>query len=94
MTFITSNIMANFVSENTCTPNTATVYVTGGDHLKNGASMAFVTTILSWGVIEFKQAYIAGGQLDDMLDCIRWPLEYFIKCHVAPDEFYGMVCWQ
>lgn len=53
--------------------------------------MAFTVTSLAWGLLEFKDAYEAAGQLDYMYDCIRWPLEYLMKCHVAPHVFYGQV---
>lgn len=53
--------------------------------------MAFSTTILSWGLLEFWNAYQQTGQLNAMLDCIKWPLDYFIKAHVKPDEFYAQV---
>ena len=26
-----------------------------------------------------------------MLDCLKWPLDYLIKCHVSPDELYVQV---
>ena len=59
--------------------------------MKNIASMSMASALISWSIIEFKEAYVAGGAMTDILDCIRWPLEYMIKYHVAPNEFYGMV---
>lgn len=53
--------------------------------------MAFTVTSLAWGLLEFKDAYEAAGQLDYMYDCIQWPLDYLMKCHVAPHVFYGQV---
>ena len=67
------------------------IHHTAADHLKRSANIALATSVLAWGVIEFKEAYMAGGAMSDILDCIRWPLEYMIKYHVAPNEFYGMV---
>ena len=64
-----------------------------GDHVKFGFLMAFSTTLLSWGVIEYKDAYTDAGELQAMLDSIKWPLDYFIKAHVKPNVFYGQVCY-
>ena len=53
--------------------------------------MSWSTTVLVWGLIEFRDAYVSAGQLDFMLDSIKWPLDYFIKCHVSDTQFYGQV---
>ncbi len=52
-----------------------------GDHVKFGFPMAYTLTTLAWGLLTNYEAYSAGGNLDTMLDCIDWPLEYFIKAH-------------
>lgn len=62
-----------------------------GDHVKFGFPMAFSTTLLTWGLLEYRDAYLKSGQLEHMLDCIKWPLDYFIKAHVKSDVFYGQV---
>ena len=55
--------------------------------------MAYSVTMLSWGLIEYRDAYEAAGELAYGLDCIKWPLDYFIKAHVGKNKFYGQVCW-
>ncbi|PVD35339.1 hypothetical protein C0Q70_02299 [Pomacea canaliculata] len=62
-----------------------------GDNVKFNFPMAFSTTMLCWSLLEFKDAYEKAGQLDYMYDSIRWPLEYFIKCHTGPNELYVQV---
>ena len=62
-----------------------------GDFVKFGFPMAGSVTVLTYGLLEFWDAYEASGELDNMLDCIKWPLDYFIKAHVSPDKFYGQV---
>ena len=64
-----------------------------GDHVKFGFPMAYSTTVLTWGLLEYRDAYQASGELADMLDCIKWPLDYFIKAHTSKFEFYGQVKW-
>lgn len=62
-----------------------------GDFVKFGFPMAFSTTLLTWGFIEYKTAYSAAGEHDQMLDSIKWPLDYFIKAHISKNELYGQV---
>ena len=62
-----------------------------GDHVKFGFPMASSVTVLAWGLIQYRDAYQAAGELNAMLDCIKWPLDYFIKAHTAKFEFYGQV---
>jgi len=54
--------------------------------------MAYSVTMLSWGLVEYRDAYEAAGELAYGLDCIKWPLDYFIKAHVGKNKFYGQVC--
>ncbi|XP_005111869.2 endoglucanase 4 [Aplysia californica] len=62
-----------------------------GDHVKFNFPMAYTTTVLTWGYLLYPDAYKAAGQEDEILDCVRWPLEYLLKCHTAPEELYVQV---
>lgn len=62
-----------------------------GDHVKFNFPMSFSATVISWGVIEFIDGYKSTGQLDYMLNNLRWVAEYLLKCHTAPNELYGQV---
>lgn len=62
-----------------------------GDHVKFNFPMAWSVTTLAWGGIEFKSAYQSAGEFNNLLDSLRWPLNYFIKCHTSPNVFYGQV---
>lgn len=62
-----------------------------GDHMKFGLPMASSTTLLSWGVIEYEDAYKKSGQYNYMLDNLRWVNDYFIKAHPSPNVFWGQV---
>ena len=53
--------------------------------------MAFTTTVLSWGAIEYQEAYQVSGQLPHLIKAIKWATDYFIKCHVSEFELYGQV---
>ncbi|KAK7471383.1 hypothetical protein BaRGS_00035989 [Batillaria attramentaria] len=62
-----------------------------GDHVKFNFPMAYTTVVLNWGLLEFKDAYVDSGLLDEMYDCVKWPLDYLLKCHVADDVLYVQV---
>ncbi|HYD41894.1 MAG TPA: glycoside hydrolase family 9 protein [Anaeromyxobacter sp.] len=62
-----------------------------GDHVKFQLPMAFSATMLAWGVVEYRDAYAKAGQLDEILDNIKWATDYFIKAHTAPNELYIQV---
>jgi hypothetical protein len=65
--------------------------VSAGDYVKFGFPMAGATSMLLLGLYEFKDAYESVGLLDDMLDCVKWPLDYFMKAHTSQYEFYAQV---
>ncbi len=62
-----------------------------GDHVKFGFPMAFSVTALAWGGIEYEEAYKRSGQWDILVRNLRYVTDYFIKCHTAPNEFYGQL---
>jgi endoglucanase len=70
-------------------------YYDAGDHVKFGLPMTSSMTLLSWGVIEYRNAYQKSGQLDEVLDAIRWGTDYILKAHIANEEgtqqFWGQV---
>ncbi len=62
-----------------------------GDHVKFGLPMAASTTMLAWGAVEYRDAYVSSGQLTYLLNNLRWVNDYFIKAHTAPNELYVQV---
>jgi hypothetical protein len=62
-----------------------------GDHVKFGLPMAASATLLAWGAVEYRDAYVRCQQLEALLDNLRWATDYFLKCHTGPTEFYGQV---
>ena len=53
--------------------------------------MAFATTVLSWSVTSYKEAYVGAGELENAKLAIKWATDYFVKCHVSKYELYGQV---
>ncbi|HEY6125391.1 MAG TPA: glycoside hydrolase family 9 protein, partial [Steroidobacteraceae bacterium] len=62
-----------------------------GDHVKFGLPMAATATMLAWGIVDYRSAYTATGQLDTALDQLKWATDYFIKAHPSANELYGQV---
>ena len=54
--------------------------VSAGDNVKFNFPMASSVTLLAMGLYRYPEAYESAGQTDKMLDCIRWPLDYLLKC--------------
>lgn len=62
-----------------------------GDHVKFGFPMASSTSLLAWGVVDYRSAYADSGQLTHMLNNLRFVNDYFIKAHPAPNVLYGQI---
>ncbi len=62
-----------------------------GDHVKFGFPMAFSATALAWGGIDFADGYQDAGQLARLKRNLRFVNDYFLRCHTAPNEFWGQV---
>jgi endoglucanase len=56
-------------------------YFDAGDHVKFGQPMAFSINMLAWGGVEYKEAYKQSGQLDELLEAVKWGTDYFLKAH-------------
>jgi hypothetical protein len=53
--------------------------------------MAFTVTMLSWGVIEFRQQIAVAGELEHAMEAIKWGTDYFIKAHTSPNVLWAEV---
>lgn len=62
-----------------------------GDHVKFGFPMAYSATALAWGVLDFEDGYVAADQLELIREHLRHVNDYFLRCHTAPEEFWGQV---
>lgn len=66
-------------------------YYDGGGYVKYGFTMAYTTTVVSWGIIRYRRTYEAIGQLQHALNTIKWATDYFLRCKRGPTTFYGQV---
>ncbi|MGN0686794.1 MAG: glycoside hydrolase family 9 protein, partial [Oscillospiraceae bacterium] len=62
-----------------------------GDNVKFNLPMAYTSSVLAWSVYEDRDAYKKSGQLDYILDTIKWVNDYLIKCHPQDDVYYYQV---
>lgn len=62
-----------------------------GDNVKFNLPMAYTSAMLAWSVYEDRDAYKQSGQLEYVLDTIRWVNDYLIKCHPEDDVYYYQV---
>ncbi|KAL3834603.1 hypothetical protein ACJIZ3_009339 [Penstemon smallii] len=76
-------------------------YYDAGDNVKFNFPMAFSTTVLSWGIIEYGKS-IGPTNLKDALEAIRWSTDYFLKATSINGVVFAQVgdpngdhnCWQ
>ena len=62
-------------------------YYDAGDNIKLGYPLAFSLTSLSWGLLHYWDSYIAMGQIDEMLDLIKWGVDWLLKAVVIRKGF-------
>ena len=56
-------------------------YFDAGDHVKFVFPMASSMTMLSWGLVEYRDAYATSGQLDEALEAIKWGTDFLLEAH-------------
>ncbi|KAK1307268.1 Endoglucanase 11 [Acorus calamus] len=77
-------------------------YYDAGDNVKFGLPMAFTVTMLSWGIIEYRDEIASAGELEHALEAVKWGTDYFIKAHTDVNVLWAEVgdgdsdhyCWQ
>ena len=84
-----TNLTAEFIEENYDILNTGTkegtVNVSGGfhdagDHVKFGLPEAYSGSTISWGYLEFRDAYVETEQAEHAETIIRYFCDYFMRC--------------
>ena len=56
-------------------------YFDAGDHIKFIQPLSFSTTLLSWGGIDYAEAYQGSGQLDELRETVKWGTDWLLKAH-------------
>ncbi|GMH42143.1 hypothetical protein BSKO_10062 [Bryopsis sp. KO-2023] len=66
-------------------------YYDAGDTVKFGLPLGVSLTMLSWGLLEFRENYERTNELDNARNAIKWGTDYILKCHTGENEFYAQV---
>ena len=66
-------------------------YYDAGDNVKFNFPQAFTLTLLAWSGITFADGYTKSGQMEYLLDAVKWGTDYLIKCHTSKNELYVQV---
>ncbi|KAJ9153067.1 hypothetical protein P3X46_026553 [Hevea brasiliensis] len=75
-------------------------YYDAGDNIKFGFPMAFTTTLLSWGIIDFGRNM--GPELKNAVKAVKWATDYLLKATTVPGVVFVQVgdaysdhnCWE
>ncbi|KAI4307167.1 hypothetical protein L6164_030384 [Bauhinia variegata] len=60
-----------------------------GNNIKFTFTTAYTVTLLSWTVVEYHTKYNAIGELQHVMDIIKWGSDYLLKVYVPPNSTAG-----
>src|SRR5205823_592176 len=66
-------------------------WVDAGDNMKYTFTAVEAVTMLAFSSIEYRQGLSSSGQLQWMLNQLRWENDWLIKAHPSPNVFYAQV---
>ena len=52
-----------------------------GDQMKYGFPLGHTLIFLAWGMIDFKDAYVAAGEYQNGLNGVRWGTDWILKVY-------------
>lgn len=62
-----------------------------GDHVKFNLPASYSLSMLAWSLYENKDSYVKSGQLNYLVNAMKWCGDYLMKCNPSPDVFYYQV---
>lgn len=63
----------------------------GSDYVKHGLPTASAATVMLWGLVDYKDAYISTGEYDFAKSQMKWIIDYYMKAHTSKFELYVQV---
>lgn len=61
-----------------------------GDHLKFAITNAYTASVLSWGIMQYKDAVQKAGLYDSYMQNLKWGLDYVAECDLG-DKVIGTI---
>ncbi len=49
--------------------------------------MAYAITVTSWGAIDYEDAFVKSGELQNIHKMIKWGTDYFLKVSIVFESF-------
>ncbi len=59
------------------------ICIKAGDLVKFNFPMAYAISVVSWGVIDYEDAYVKAKELENVHKMIKWGTDYFIKVSIC-----------
>lgn len=66
-------------------------YMDAGDTSTFVLPISSAMTIMAWGGIEFGDGFAASGQMDKLLEALRWHADWCVAAHPEPNVFCGQI---
>lgn len=66
-------------------------YYDAGDNVKYGLPMAFTISTMSLSALYYHQELKSAGELQNVMDAIRWGTDYFLKTSSRKNKLYVQV---
>ena len=67
------------------------IWISAGDHVKFGLPFGHTMIFLAWSALDYKAAYVASGEYDNILSSLRWGADFIFKSNQLPNALYGQV---
>ena len=58
------------------------LFILGPGYIKYGFPLCFSMTMLSWSLIEYRDAYLAAGEYRNAISALKWGMDYILKTHI------------
>ncbi len=61
-------------------------YYDAGDTLKFTLPLGVAMSVLAWGGVQFRSAYLATGQMPVLMRTVKWGVDWMVKAHFAASD--------